>query len=236
MLKGNEGNKMKKIYALLLALCLLLGLAACGSAPTSSVPVDAAQASAETQPEAQEPEVQESLRGSIADGIYENGMLNLRITCPEGWIFYDDEQIAQINNMTGELLSSTDVADLLGKNGQFMDMMLANGSGNSVNLILQPKQEQLALYSDEQIFTLSESTFKEQFAAAGIEVSLYEPLTMQVGGQERTVLHMVLAGDPDVNEYQIWYRDSDAYMGILTVAIADGSDVQSILDGITSLS
>ena len=59
---------------------------------------------------------------------------------------------------------------------------------------------------------------------------------MQVGGQERTVLHMVLAGDPDVNEYQIWYRDSDAYMGILTVAIADGSDVQSILDGITSLS
>ena len=138
--------------------------------------------------------------------------------------------------MTGELLSSTDVADFLGKNGQFMDMMLANGSSNSVNLILQPKQEQLALYSDEQIFTLIESTLKEQFAAAGIEVSLYEPLTMQVGGQERTVLHMVLAGDPDVNEYQIWYRDSDAYMGILTVAIADGSDVQSILDGITSLS
>ena len=132
-------------------------------------------------------------------------------------------------------MSGTDVADFFTKNGQFMDMVLASPSGNSINLILQPSQALLASYSDEQVFTMSESTFKSQFAAAGLTLSVYEPLTMQVGGQERTVLHMVLSGDVDVNEYQIWYRNSDACMGILTIALPDGSDVQPILDGITGL-
>lgn len=251
---------MKKIYALLLALCLLLSLAACGSAPaaageSSQTPAEApaaeapeAEAPEAEEPAAEEPEeeepaaepqdeapAQEALRGSIVDGAYENALLKLRIACPEGWFFYDDEQIAALNNATSELMSGTDVADFLNKNGQFMDMVMASASGNSINLILQPKQALLDAYSDEQVFTMSESTFKAQFTAAGMEISLYEPLTMQVGGQERTVLHMVLAGDTEVNEYQIWYRDSDAYMGILTIALPDGSDVQPILDGITSL-
>lgn len=225
---------MKKIFALLLALCLLLSLAACGSSSAPAAATDEPQ-TANDAPEAEAEEAQGPLRGSIVDGAYENAQLNLRIACPEGWFFYDDAQIAELNNATAELMSGTDVADFFTKNGQFMDAVLASPSGNSINLILQPSQELLDSYSDEQIFTMSEGTFKAQFASAGLELSVYEPLTMQVGGQERTVLHMILSGDADVNEYQIWYRNSNACMGILTIALPDGSDVQPILDGITSL-
>lgn len=244
---------MKKLYALLLALSLLLSLAACGSAPAPAVSAEDPQPIAEapvteepetTAPEAEEPAAEEpqteaaaqdGIRGVLLEDAYENALLNLRIACPEGWFFYDDDQIAMLNNLTAELMSGTDVADYLSKNGQFMDMVMANADGNSINLILQPKQDLLDVYSDEQIFTMSESAFKAQFSAAGLEISTYEPLTMHFGGQERTVLHMVLVGDTEVDEYQIWYRNETDFMGILTLAIVDGSDVQPILDGITTL-
>jgi hypothetical protein len=39
----------------------------------------------------------------------------------------------------------------------------------------------------------------------------------------------------DVDEYQIWFREQSDYMGILTLALMDGSEAQPILDGITAL-
>ena len=141
-----------------------------------------------------------------------------------------------MNNSTLELFKETDVADLIAKNGQLMDLMMSSATGSNVNLILQPNQAALKNYSDEQIFTLSEATFKAQFAAAGMDVKAYEPVEMQVGGETRTVLHITLsANGTEMEEYQIWLRPEAEYMGVLTVAIADGSDVQPILDGITKL-
>lgn len=68
-----------------------------------------------------------------------------------------------------------------------------------------------------------------------MSISTFEPKTVQVGGQERTALHMVLsANGAEVDEYQLWFRDQDKYMGILTIALTDGSDPQPILDGITT--
>lgn len=260
---------MKKLYALLLALCLTLSLAACGSTPapatSSETPQPAAEApaaeapAAETpaaepaateepesaapeteEPAAEEPQAeapaQEGIRGVQLEDGYENALLNLRIELPNGWIFYNDEQIAQINNVTAELLSGSDAADLISRNGQLMDMIMADGSGNSLNLLFQPNQETLAPLTDEQIFTLGESTFRAQFSSAGMEVSTFEPVTMQVGRQDRTVLHIALtANGMDMDEYQIWFRDDGDYMGVLTVSLMAGGDVQPILDGITAL-
>ena len=191
-------------------------------------------------PETEAPETDAAdsteIRGTIADGAYENRLLKLRIACPKGWVFYDDDQIAQVNNTTAEIMKDTDIADLIGKNGQMMDMMMSSATGGSLNLIIQPKQAMLEFYNDEQIFTLSEETFRSQFEASGFEVQTYEPVTMKVGGEERSVLHIVMTSTGmDIDEYQIWYRDSEDYMGVLTLGLTDGSDAQPILDGITAL-
>ena len=129
-----------------------------------------------------------------------------------------------------------DFLDLIGRNGQFTDMMMVTLAGNSINLILQPKNALLDMYTDEQIFTLSADAMKSQFTAAGYSVETFEPVKMEIAGQERTILHMVLnAGGVMADEYQIWLRSDCDYMGILTVAILDGSDPQPILAGITAL-
>ena len=189
-----------------------------------------------TETPATEAPIAEGVRGVVSEDAYENEMLDLRIALPEGWVFYTDEQIAQVNNITAETLAGTDVAELIGKNGQFMDMMMAGGTGSNMNLMLQPKQAVLDAYSDEQIFTLSEATFKAQFEASGMEVKSFEPVEMQVGGETRTVLHIGMrTNGMELDEYQIWLRNEADYMGVLTLAIMDGSDPQPILDGITKL-
>ena len=264
---------MKRFLTLILALCLILSLTACGEtglkpitteAPAKTEPAKTEPAKTEpaktepaktepatTEPAGTEPATTEpagtepagteapdnaEIRGVVKDGAYENKLLGIRVARPTGWIFYDEQQIAQVNNITAELLGGSDIAELIGKNGQFMDLMLANLTGNNINLIIQPKQALLDSYSDMQIFTLSEQTFKAQFQSANMEVSTYEPITMQVGGEERTVLHIIVsASGVEMDEYQIWFRNASDYMGVLTLAIQDGSDPQPILDGITTL-
>ena len=183
-----------------------------------------------------EPEAAASIRGKQTDDSYINEMLNIRVAKPANWVAYTDEQIALVNQLTAESLKDTDVADLIGRNGQFTDMMMVTLAGNSINLILQPENALLDMYTDEQIFTLSADAMKSQFTAAGYSVETFEPVKMEIAGQERTILHMVLnAGGVMADEYQIWLRSDCDYMGILTVAILDGSDPQPILAGITAL-
>lgn len=232
---------MKRILTLLLALSLMLSLAACTPARKPTETEASKTGAPETEaPETEAPETENAgsaeIRGTVQNGVYENRLLNLRIACPEGWIIYDDQQIAQVNNITADVMKDSDVGELIGKNGQFMDLMAVSGTGGSINLIIQPKQALLDAYSDLQVFALSKETFKAQFKASGFEITEYEPVTMQVGGEERTVLHIIMSGNGvDMDEYQIWYRNNDTYMGVLTLAITDGSDPQPILEGISSL-
>lgn len=227
---------MRKIATLILALCLLLSLSACGGTANPSGTAAPSGTAVQTNTPGTTDAVQDSeLRGTLETDAYVNSYLKLRIARPEGWTFYTEEQIAQVNNTTAELFEKTDIADMIAKSGQMMDMMVANAAGNSMNLIIQPNQAALASYSDEQVFQLSEQAMKAQFESAGMSISTFEPKTVQVGGQERTALHMVLsANGAEVDEYQLWFRDQDKYMGILTIALTDGSDPQPILDGITT--
>lgn len=182
------------------------------------------------------PEVDASLRGIQSDDAYVNDVLKLRIAKPEGWVFYTEEQLAAVNNITAQLLDDTRVAELMAQNGQMIIMALAGPNGNNVNLVIQPKNALLDLYDDEKIFQLSKATVEAQLKSAGMELQSYEVATMTVGGEERTVLNMeVTMSGITMREYQIWFRGSADYMGVVTVAIMDDADVQPILDGITSL-
>lgn len=184
-----------------------------------------------------EPNAVSSIRGTfVEDDVYTNETLNLRVACPEGWIAYTDEQIALANNMSYEMFKDTDVGSLVKQAGQFMDMMMGEYTGSNLNLIIQPSNPLLVNYSDEQLFSLSAEMYKAQFKAAGMEIVTYEPVTKQVGGEDRTVLHIVLSiSGVTADEYQIWLRNSSEYMGILTISLLGGTDPQPILDGVSTL-
>ena len=229
---------MRRIFAILMVLCMVFCFAACGSKSGKTDEPANQPAETNTNTDTQQPAGNEkvSIKGEIKDNIYENSYLNLRVPLPSGWVFYTEEQIAQANNMTAEVFEKTDIADAVKTAGQYMDMIMTNGVGNTLNLIIQPMDATLSFYSDEQLFTLMESTMKEQFASAGLTVDAYEPLTMKVGGEDRTVLHMVLGmSGYTFDEYQLWCRNGKEYLGIMTLSLMDSTDAQSVFDTITSL-
>lgn len=230
---------MKNKIAIIIAMCLILSLVACVSRPTilSAENTEAIEATVTvTKPTSTtEPDKLEAVRGRVSEDAYVNEMLDLKIVKPEGWVFYTDEQIAQVNNLTYEAMQDSDIAEQISKNGQFMDMMMSDVNGNSVNLVLQARQPLLSLYTDEQAFAMNEESMKTLLASSGMIVTTYETVNMQIGGEERSVLHMVLETSQQINEYQIWYRNDERYMGILTVTTIGETEPQSILDGVTRI-
>lgn len=72
---------MKKLFAVILVVALLLSFTACGK---------------ETK--------KEFSRGVITENTYENEFLGLGVTLDENWVFYTDEQIAALYGLTTEML------------------------------------------------------------------------------------------------------------------------------------
>lgn len=227
---------MKQTLTILLALCLMLALAACGeNGQTTDSSTKAPETTQGSAPETTGAGTTE-IRGKVESDAYVNEYLNLRVERPQSWTFYSEDQIAEMNSYTTEMFEETDIADIVKQAGQATDMMMADADSNSVNLILQPSQASLEKLSDEQIFQLSEMTVKTQLNSVGWTLDKYEALTMQVGGVERSVLHMaVTANGVSFDEYQLWLRPGGDYMATLTLAVQKDVDPQPILDGIKTL-
>ena len=229
---------MKQILALFLALSLTLSLAACAAGGPAPAPADGA------------------LRGSFAQGVYRSEALGLQIALPKFWSFCGDAQIAELNGLSAEALAEADISALIAEKGCFLSMMMTDPGGNTLNLILQPGQPGAAGQSDEQLFTLAEQSLRTQYARTTVSIDRraaqydctmrvrrYTPTSLRLGDGEQTALHLVIDVVEKENnyllysfdQYQLWYRPDGDYMGVLTLAITDGSDPQPILDGIAAL-
>ena len=224
---------MKRLSMILLALCLMLALVACGAGNQTSSTANTPETT--SAPETENVGTKE-IRGKVEGDAYTNNYLNLSIERPQGWAFYTEDQIAEMNGFTTELFEETDIADIVAEAGQQTDMMMSDGGSNSLNLIIQPSQSTLETLTDEQIFQFSEKTVQDQLNAVGWTIDKYEAVTMQVGGEDRSVLHMAItANGVSFDEYQIWIRPSGDYMATLTLALQKDMDPQPVLDGIKNL-
>ncbi len=96
---------MKRLLALLLTACLLLGLAACGSTDTA----ETSAASSETAAASETPAESEA---AVASGV-EDGVLTIAMECayaPYNWTQYDDANGAvEISGASGEYANGYDV-------------------------------------------------------------------------------------------------------------------------------
>lgn len=222
---------MRQTLALLLALLLTLGLCACG-APASQTGQSAAAS---------------PLRGSLDGDSYRNELLKLRIALPEGWRFCDENRLASANGLSVSELRTADPAELIGQKGQLILLMMENESKSVVNLTVQPQQKELARYSDAELFQQARESIVKNYEATlvsgiGVQVESYRILSMQVGGEPRTVLQIRIAVVNSKgarrygsDEYLIWYREDENWLGLLSLGIQDGSDPQPILDQIRPL-
>ena len=112
---------MKKLLALVLVLIMVISLTACGDDSTFD-DVGGTVSNVET-PVSSEEEVQVDL-GGVEGSSYKNASVGIQLVAPEGWTFYTQDQIDEMNNEN---------TDLEAANAMF-DMMIIDASGNNVSV------------------------------------------------------------------------------------------------------
>lgn len=76
--------------------------------------------------------------GKIAasDKTYTNRLFGIRLALPEGFSFYDEGQMAELNGSVGELQTDEDVIQALDSGQAFFDMAAGTASGATVTVVI----------------------------------------------------------------------------------------------------
>lgn len=142
---------MKKILAITMALMLALSLCACGGneEPIRGEQIDNGNDShAEpsmdeaTEDKAQETEPEETEAEGLSLGVtsgltYESKFIGIGCTLPEGWSFYTDEQMRQLNNIAIDA-AGDELQSLMENATVIYDMFAADPTGvNNVNVNME---------------------------------------------------------------------------------------------------
>lgn len=134
---------MKKLAAMLMALMMLLTMAACGQqAPeqtggtveSGAQSDDAVTGQVDTPvPDEDTPEM-----GSVSGGTYTNEFAGFGCALDETWVFYTEEQIAEINGFLTEGTSDEDMKKLMEENQSVQDMYATSTDGlMTMNVVFQ---------------------------------------------------------------------------------------------------
>ena len=173
---------MKKLFCMVLALVMLLGICACGEDVRGTIGDGDTSNFDET----------EFSLGNAEGTTYKNDFLGLRFTLPEGWTFYTDQQILELNNLTGEYLDE-DAAELLENASIIYDMYAINASNSSnVNVNLEKLSlAQMAALNLQQTLEAQLPTIRSTYANMGytdVEASYQKVI---VGGKTYDGLRLV---------------------------------------------
>lgn len=176
---------MKKIIAVLLAILMIVSLSACGKTPTED---DVRGEQTENESAPQNSEVEFSL-GTVEGPVYENRFIGLGFRLKEGWTFYSDEQIKELNNLAAEV-AGEDYVELLKDSALVYDMYATSSDQMSnVNVNLEKVNAlQLAAINLATNFENSFPTLEQSFSNMGYTNISHEVGTITIDNKEFTSL------------------------------------------------
>ena len=176
---------MKKIIAVLLAVLMIVSLSACGKTPTED-DVRGEQTKNESTP--QNSEVEFSL-GTVEGPVYENRFIGLGCRLKEGWTFYSDEQIRELNNVATEL-AGEEFEDLM-KNADLIHDMYATSSDQMSNINVNLEKAQMLQLAAIDLASNFENAFailEQSFSNMGYTNISHEVGTITIDNKEFTSL------------------------------------------------
>ena len=124
---------MKKLLCVFLVSVMLVGLCACsGNSNTASEKNEVIEETIDIG------EGKEFSFGKAANGKYENEFLDLSCDLSDGWEFYSDEKILELNNIPKENLGSENLAEFVKDANVIYDMFASDSeSGNKIYITLE---------------------------------------------------------------------------------------------------
>ena len=165
-----------KIAALAVTLALAGVLTACSgsassgsasasaSASAASASASAAASSASASAAASSAAASDFKVGTEQAGTYANEFFGVKLVLPEGFSFYDDAQMAELNKSVGELQTDEDIVKALESGKAFFDMAAGSASGATVNAVI-------AYAGTPEAQALDAAAYLE-YAKAGLESQL----------------------------------------------------------------
>lgn len=189
---------MKKLFAIVLLLAMLLSLCACGKSENEirgqiSAPAESASGESAPAEEAEEPGLAEAAEnveaeaGVINGGRYESSFLGIGCELDENWTYASREQMIELLGTTSDMFNDTEYEDAIKDAEMFYDMYAAVADGTaSINVLVQ----NLGLIygtvlSVEQYVDLSTQSLSEQLEAAGFSDVKWEKVELDFAGETR---------------------------------------------------
>ena len=217
---------MKRILSVCLLVLLLLSLCACGG--NGEEQIRGEQITNNTQPATEGPEF--SL-GSTTGVTYESTFIGIGCNLPEGWTFYTDEQIRQLNNTTADV-AGEEYQELMEQATVVYDMyaVAADGLSNmSVNLEKISQIQLLVLDLEENLKKIG-PTLQETMETMGITDYTYEVGTKTIEGETFTCLncHGTIS---DIDMYQtILNIKCNGYLASVTLTTFGENTIDQLLE------
>lgn len=245
-----------KIAVLALTLAMALALTACGGSGSSSSAAASGSASAASgsatasdsasaasastgSSSAAASSSAASVKyesGVIQGDTYTNELFGVKFTLPEGFSFYDEAQMADMNKLVGEITSDEDILAALESGVAYFDMVAAAEGGDNLNVVIQyAGTPEAAAIDAVGYLEASAAMVPKQMEGAGMTVKSIETgtYTNPNTGDEFPALSIALeAQGMSLNEKIVCLKASDYFM-VATATSGDEANLNTILGNFT---
>lgn len=240
---------MKKLLAILLLFVMIFTAIGCqnnaddiedtdvGSADDVSGDVTDVEEQPEETPEEtpienpEEPVEKEFSMGTVSGNEYKNEFIGLGLKLDEGWSFYDEEQIRELNNAAFDM-AGEDFKELVEQASIVYDMFATDSEGmNTININLEKiDAEQLEALDIAENYELIIPTLTETYESMGCENITCEIKKIVVDGEQ--VDAMSTAADIyGMKLYQTAFQKKcNGYLANITVATAIEDTAAELID------
>ncbi len=207
---------MKKSLCLLLSLVMMLLLVSC------DLPSFVKELKKEDQKKI------EPTRGTIEGDVYKNEYLGFEFTKPTSWVYSTDEEIAEVINLSEEMILGDNFKQALISNPTVYDMMVVD-SITRTNLNIGYENLSKTLSTNITIEQYVESVKSQLADVSEMTVSFPETYeTAKLGEVEFTKVVCSVKAQ-GVSMTQVYYlRKTDGYMSFVIVTIPRGYTVSQI--------
>ena len=201
---------MKKIFAVVLVLALLLSFTACGIGNTKK----------------------EFTRGTISGNRYENEFLGLGFNGGDSWVFYNDEEIATLYGLTADFLEE-DFGEYLKTATIIYDMQVTDTAANNnvgINFEKLSATGKAQTANMESFVSSLLPTVANSLESVGCTDVSFEPRTITIdgetfyGGKTRSLIQGV-----ELHQVLICVKCGD-YLSNITITSVGEDRTQSIID------